>query len=62
MSMYGQLGLGFSGDSFEPGTGMHKSKVAVPTEITHYMPPEITVCKIISLLAKSRMQIFSNVI
>ena len=47
MSMYGQLGLGFSGDSFEPGEGMMKSKVTIPTEITQYMPPEITVSKII---------------
>ena len=47
MSMYGQLGLGFSGDSFEPGEGMSKSKVTIPTEITQYMPPEITVSKII---------------
>lgn len=43
MSMYGQLGLGFSGDSFAPGEGMIKSKVTSPTEITPYMPPEITV-------------------
>jgi alpha-tubulin suppressor-like RCC1 family protein len=34
MSMYGQLGLGFSSDSFEPGIGLSKSKVAKPTEIT----------------------------
>lgn len=33
MSMYGQLGLGFSADSFEPGIGMEKSKVHTPTEI-----------------------------
>ena len=33
MSNYGQLGLGFSSDSFEPGIGMEKSKVHEPTEI-----------------------------
>ena len=45
--MYGQLGLGFSEDSFEPGEGQRRSKVTVPTEITQYMPPEITVAKIV---------------
>lgn len=35
MSNYGQLGLGFSSDSFEPGIGMEKSKVHEPSEITH---------------------------
>ena len=30
MSMYGQLGLGFSSDSFEPGLGLLKSKVLDP--------------------------------
>ena len=30
MSNYGQLGLGFSSDSFEPGIGMEKSKVHEP--------------------------------
>lgn len=34
MSNYGQLGLGFSSDSFEPGIGMEKSKVHEPVEIT----------------------------
>ena len=34
ISNYGQLGLGFSADSFEPGIGMEKSKVHEPTEIT----------------------------
>ena len=34
MSMYGQLGLGFSGDSFEPGEGMSRSRVIEPKEIT----------------------------
>ena len=33
MSLYGQLGLGFSSDSFEPGTGMDKSKVPEPKQI-----------------------------
>jgi regulator of chromosome condensation len=33
MSNYGQLGLGYSADSFEPGVGMEKSKVYDPTEI-----------------------------
>ena len=28
--MYGQLGLGFSADSFEPGVGMQRSKVPEP--------------------------------
>jgi alpha-tubulin suppressor-like RCC1 family protein len=35
MSNYGQLGLGFSSDSFEPGIGMERSKVHEPQEITH---------------------------
>ena len=35
MSNYGQLGLGFSSDSFEPGMGMERSKVHEPSEITH---------------------------
>jgi hypothetical protein len=30
MSNYGQLGLGFSSDSFEPGVGMQKTKVYEP--------------------------------
>ena len=47
MSMYGQLGLGFCQDSFEPGTGMAKSKVEEPTEITDYLPPDIKVEKIV---------------
>ena len=47
MSLYGQLGLGFSGDSFEPGEGMFRSRVLEPKEITQYMPPEITVSKVI---------------
>ena len=46
MSMYGQLGLGFSGDSFEPGIGMIKSRVNTPTEITPYFPPDVRVTKI----------------
>ena len=33
MSNYGQLGLGFSADSFEPGVGMEKSKVYEPQQI-----------------------------
>lgn len=33
-SNYGQLGLGFSSDSFEPGVGLSKSKVPEPQEIT----------------------------
>lgn len=35
LSNYGQLGLGFSSDSYEPGTGLEKSKVQEPIEITH---------------------------
>lgn len=31
--MYGQLGLGFCQDSFEPGQGMQRSKVPEPREI-----------------------------
>ena len=46
MSMYGQLGLGFSGDSFEPGVGMSKSRVNQPTEMTSYFPPDVKVSKI----------------
>jgi hypothetical protein len=30
MCNYGQLGLGYSADSFEPGIGMEKSKVHEP--------------------------------
>lgn len=33
MSLYGQLGLGFSSDSFEPGLGMEKSKVMEPRRV-----------------------------
>jgi hypothetical protein len=33
MGWVGQLGLGFSSDSFEPGIGMEKSKVVSPREI-----------------------------
>lgn len=36
MSNYGQLGLGFSSDSFEPGLGMEKSKVHEPVEIKNF--------------------------
>lgn len=39
MSMYGQLGLGFSADSFEPGIGLAKSKVNVPADITPFLSP-----------------------
>jgi alpha-tubulin suppressor-like RCC1 family protein len=44
MSMYGQLGLGFSADSFEPGYGMIRSRVNEPTEIT--MPSNVRVVQI----------------
>lgn len=43
MSMYGQLGLGFSADSFEPGIGLSKSKVLVPTDITPFLPPNTNI-------------------
>lgn len=33
LSLYGQLGLGFSSDSFEPGLGQEKSKVPEPRRI-----------------------------
>jgi alpha-tubulin suppressor-like RCC1 family protein len=46
MSMYGQLGLGFSSDSFEPGVGMQLSRVNEPTEITPFMPPHVKVTNI----------------
>jgi alpha-tubulin suppressor-like RCC1 family protein len=46
MSMYGQLGLGFSGDSFEPGVGMLYSKVSEPTEITPFLPPHVKVAQV----------------
>ena len=46
MSMYGQLGLGFSGDSFEPGVGMLYSRVNEPTEITPFLPPNIKIAQI----------------
>lgn len=45
--MYGQLGLGFSGDTFEPGLGMTMSKVEVPTNITPSLPPGVIISKII---------------
>jgi len=41
MSNYGQLGLGFSGDSFEPGLGMEKSKVYEPTELVELRGEDI---------------------
>jgi alpha-tubulin suppressor-like RCC1 family protein len=47
MSMYGQLGLGFSADSFEPGIGLARSKVPKPTEITPHLPPDVKIKKII---------------
>lgn len=47
MSNYGQLGLGFSSDSFEPGVGMEKSKVHEPMEITGLKNTEHRVTKII---------------
>jgi len=42
MSNYGQLGLGFSSDSFEPGVGMERSKVYQPQEIVHLKDERIT--------------------
>ena len=38
MSLYGQLGIGISGDSFEPGLGMTLSKKPEPTYITEFLP------------------------
>jgi alpha-tubulin suppressor-like RCC1 family protein len=46
MSMYGQLGLGFSADSFEPGVGLSKSKVLLPVEITPYLPPNVKIVQV----------------
>lgn len=46
MSMYGQLGLGFSADSFEPGIGLSKSKVLIPVEITPYLPPNVKIVQV----------------
>lgn len=45
--MYGQLGLGFSQDSFDPGTGMERSKVRMPTDITHHLPRDVKIVKVI---------------
>ena len=45
LSNYGQLGLGFSSDSFEPGTGLEKSKIQEPVEITH-LKGQARICKI----------------
>ena len=47
MSMYGQLGLGFSADSFEPGTGNEKSKVHEPREITKHLPSGVKIQRVI---------------
>ncbi len=46
MSMYGQLGLGFSADSFEPGLGLSKSKVLNPVEVTPFLPPNTDVVQV----------------
>ena len=46
MSNYGQLGLGFSADSFEPGVGMEKSKVHEPVEIAHFKKIDQRISKI----------------
>ena len=40
-SNYGQLGLGFSGESFEPGTGNAESSIYEPTLIKHLRGTEI---------------------
>jgi alpha-tubulin suppressor-like RCC1 family protein len=56
MSMYGQLGLGFSADSFEPGVGLTKSKVPKPTEITEHLPPTAHITKIYCGAAFTLMQ------
>ena len=42
MSLYGQLGLGFSSDSFEPGLGMEKSKVPEPRKIETLQEEQIS--------------------
>ena len=47
MSLYGQLGIGISGDSFEPGLGMTLSKKPEPTDITEFLPQDTVVTKII---------------
>ena len=47
MSLYGQLGIGISGDSFEPGLGMTLSKKPEPTNITEFLPQDTVVSKII---------------
>jgi alpha-tubulin suppressor-like RCC1 family protein len=44
--MYGQLGLGFSADSFEPGLGLSKSKVLNPVEVTPFLPPNTDVVQV----------------
>lgn len=41
-SNYGQLGLGFSGESFEPGTGNAESSVFEPTLIKSLSKVEIS--------------------
>jgi len=56
LSVYGQLGLGFSGDSFEPGLGMSKSKVLLPTEVTEHLPAHVKVDKIFCGSAFTLMQ------
>jgi alpha-tubulin suppressor-like RCC1 family protein len=43
LSMYGQLGLGFGEENFEPGTGQINSKVTVPTEISPFLPPKVEI-------------------
>lgn len=54
--MYGQLGLGFSADSFEPGIGLAKSKVLVPVEVTPYLPPHVNVMHLYCGAAFTLMQ------
>ncbi len=54
--MYGQLGLGFSADSFEPGIGLAKSKVLVPVEITPFLPPHVDIVQVFCGAAFTLMQ------
>lgn len=55
LSIYGQLGLGFSADSFEPGLGMEKSKVPEPTLIE-----ALTEEKIAKIYCGSTFSLFLN--
>lgn len=54
--MYGQLGVGFSADSFEPGLGLSKSKVLVPVDVTPFLPKQADIIQVYCGAAFTLMQ------